>query len=121
MANTIFFFKSLFTGTCPQCGKGQVFPSKNPYNFKKIDQVNKCCPSCGKDFIPEIGFYWGATYVSYALTVAFSVATFIMSVMLFGLLPSLSLEYVLVNAGLMILFVPIFYRTSRMIWLWFFS
>lgn len=86
-----------------------------------MDEINARCSNCDMDFIPEVGFYWGATYVSYALTVAFSVATFIVSVMLFGVLKSLSFEYVLVNSILMILLVPVFYRLSRMLWLWMFS
>jgi hypothetical protein len=100
---------------------GKVFPSKNPYNFKRMDEINAHCSNCNMDFIPEIGFYWGATYVSYALTVAFSVATFIVSVLFFGVLKSLSFEYVTINAVLMILLVPVFYRLSRMLWLWMFS
>lgn len=78
------------------------------------------CLSCSLNFNPEIGFYWGATYVAYALTVAFSGFTFAVSVLLFGFMPSLSLTYVGVNAALLVIFSPVFLRYSRLLWLWMF-
>lgn len=44
------------------------------------------CPECGLSFMPEPGFYYGAMYVSYALTIALSVFNFIWIYMLWGLL-----------------------------------
>jgi hypothetical protein len=37
----------------------------------------RSCPKCGADFVKEPGFYFGASYVSYALTIAIWVAVLI--------------------------------------------
>ncbi len=110
--------QSFLTGHCPRCGEGKVFLSSNPYNLTKMLETNKYCPVCHLDFIPEIGFYWGATYMSYVITVAFSGFTFLISTLLFGFMNSLSLTYVAVNGFLLFLLCPIFFRFSRILWLW---
>ena len=110
-------WRSIFTGRCPKCGVGRVFEATNPYNLPKMLTTNKECSNCHLDFIPEIGFYWGATYVAYAITVAFSGLTFFISTMTFGFMNTLSLKYVVVNGILLFLFCPIFFRFSRMLWL----
>jgi hypothetical protein len=43
----------------------------------EFTKMNEHCPVCGQVTEIEVGFYYGTGYVSYALTVAFSVATFI--------------------------------------------
>ena len=111
---------SFFNGKCPRCGQGQVFASTNPFNLRKMNSTNQQCSQCQLDFIPEVGFYWGATYMSYTITVAFSCLTFAISALIFGLMRSLSLYYVLVNGILLFLLSPLFFRFSRMIWLWLF-
>ncbi|HWB62608.1 MAG TPA: hypothetical protein VG603_03785 [Chitinophagales bacterium] len=108
---------AFFTGRCPRCGQGPVFVSSNPYNLPKMLATNKECAHCHLDFSPEIGFYWGATYVAYALTVAFSGFTFLVSTLVFGFMNSLSVTYVLVNGILLFLLSPVFFRYSRMLWL----
>ena len=109
---------SFFKGRCPRCGVGKVFVSPNPYNLPLMLTTNKECTNCHLDFIPEIGFYWGSTYVGYAITVAFSGFTFLISTLIFGFMNSLNLTYVLINGILLFIFCPIFFRFSRMIWLW---
>ena len=111
---------SFFTGKCPRCGQGQVFKSSNPFNLRQMNTTNKECSHCQLDNIPEVGFYWGATYMSYTITVAFSCLTFAISALVFGFMQSLSLYYVLVNGILLFLLSPVFFRFSRMIWLWLF-
>lgn len=84
--------------------------------------MNPTCPVCGQPTEIEVGFYYGTAYVSYALTVAFSVATFIAWWVLIGF--SLDDNRVFwwlgLNALLMILLQPAFMRLSRSIWIsWF--
>lgn len=111
-------WKDFMGGRCPRCGVGKVFESRNPYNLSKMLTTRKECPNCHLDFIPEVGFYWGATYVAYAITVAFSIVTFGISSLIFGFMNSLNFNYVFVNAALLLLFCPLFFRFSRMLWLW---
>ena len=87
-------------------------------------KMNETCPVCGQPTELEVGFYYGTAYVSYALTVAFSVATFLAWFVLIGF----SLDdgdhrlfwWLGINSVLMILLQPIFMRLSRSLWLsWF--
>ena len=54
---------------CPRCNKGNLFHSSNPYNLKKLGKMHTHCPVCGQKYTIEPGFYFGASYVSYALAV----------------------------------------------------
>src|ERR1700722_10112376 len=62
---------------CPRCRKGDLFIEKNPQKVKTAMKMNEACPVCGQPFDIEVGFYFGSSYVSYALAVALTVATFV--------------------------------------------
>jgi hypothetical protein len=70
----------------------------------------------------ETGFYYGTGYVSYAITVAFSIATFVAWYVIIGmsLNDSRVFWWMGTNAVLMILLQPWFMRLSRAVWLSFF-
>mgnify|MGYP006188743153 FL=1 len=84
--------------------------------------MNEQCPVCGQQTEIEQGFYYGTGYVSYALTVAFSVSTFITWWVLIGV--SVNDNRVFwwlgINALVMLLLQPYFMRLSRTVWLSFF-
>ncbi|MPR36805.1 DUF983 domain-containing protein [Salmonirosea aquatica] len=105
---------SIATNTCPRCQEGPFFKTANPYDLKQFDKINPVCSYCGESFQREPGFYIGAMYISYALSVALVVTAFVGFVIIFGL----DIEYVL--AGLIlaiIVLLPILFRTARIIWL----
>lgn len=80
------------------------------------------CPVCGQPTEIETGFYYGTGYVSYALTVAFSVASFIAwwVIIGFSLDDTRFFWWLAVNAIVMIALQPLFMRLSRSLWLsWF--
>jgi len=84
--------------------------------------MNERCPVCGQRTEIEVGFYYGTSYVSYALTVAFSVASFIAWYVFIGIsLQDNRIFYWLVaNAVLLLVLQPVFMRLSRSMWLsWF--
>lgn len=116
------YLYSVLNNKCPRCRKGNIFYSRNAYKFGEFTRMNENCPVCGQPTEIEVGFYYGTGYVSYALTVAFSVATFIAWWVLIGF----SLDdtrffwWMGTNAVLMVLMQPLFMRLSRSIWLsWF--
>jgi hypothetical protein len=87
-------------------------------------KMNETCPVCGQPTDIEVGFYYGTSYVSYALTVAFSVATFIAWKVLIGM--SFSIDdnrvfyWFFVNLVLLLVMQPLFMRFARSLWLsWF--
>lgn len=86
--------------------------------------MNRVCPSCGQPTEIEPGFYYGTAYVSYVLTVAYSVATFVAWWVLFGISVKDGdysvLYWGIFNAISMIVLQPVFMRLSRTVWLsWF--
>lgn len=80
------------------------------------------CPACGQPMELEVGFYYGTGYVSYALTVAISVATFIAFWVIYGIsIDDNSLYiYLVVNGIVLVLGLPYIMRLSRTLWLSFF-
>jgi len=117
---------STLTNKCPRCRQGNLFTSKNPYDLSNIIKMNECCPVCGQPTEIEVGFYYGTGYVSYALTVAYFVSTFVAWKVLFGMTFDLDdnrIFYWMGTAILLLLFMqPLLMRLSRSIWLgWFVS
>jgi hypothetical protein len=93
------------------------------YQLNKLTNMPKNCSVCGQRTELEVGFYYGTGYVSYALTVAFTVATFIAWWVLIGvgLDDNRIFWWLGTNALLLFLLQPWFMRTSRVLWLsWFF-
>ena len=90
--------------------------------FKSFMKMHEHCPVCGQATEIEQGFYYGTGYVSYALTVAFSVSTFIAWWVLIGV--SVNDNRVFwwlgTNAVMLLVLQPYFMRLSRTVWLSFF-
>ncbi|MGL6267033.1 MAG: DUF983 domain-containing protein [Chitinophagaceae bacterium] len=116
------YFLSSIDNRCPRCRTGKLFMSSNAYDLKNTVKMNEHCPVCGQPTEIETGFYYGTGYVSYALTVGFSILTFILWWLIFGF----SLDdtrffwWMGINAVVMIIMQPLFMRLSRSLWLsWF--
>ena len=107
-------FYSILNNTCPHCHKGNFFETNNPYNLKKFATMNDKCPVCNEDFRREPGYYFGATYVSYGLTVAFGIGLFLL---LCVLLKMEVIPFLVIFSCLLIILLPIFYRYARLIWI----
>jgi len=85
-------------------------------------EMNTQCPSCGQPTEIETGFYYGTGYVSYALTVALSVATLVAWLVLIGMSTDDNrfVYWLISNAVLLISLQPWLMRLSRSIWIsWF--
>lgn len=116
------YLYSVMANKCPRCREGDLFVSSNAYKPGEVTHMHETCQVCGQPTEIEVGFYYGTGYVSYALTVAFSVATLVAWWVLIGF----SLDdnrffwWMGTNAVLMIIMQPLFMRLSRSIWLsWF--
>jgi uncharacterized protein (DUF983 family) len=117
-----FLFKtriySVFTNTCPVCHEGQVFTHKNFFNLKQFDKMHINCPVCEHKNEKEPGFFYGAMFVSYGLMVGLFLVSFVTFV--WGLKVKMS-HYLIGFPFLVLLFTPLVYRTSRLIWMNFFT
>lgn len=115
------YITALLQNKCPRCRKGDMFCSKSAYK-KGFMKMPKSCAECGQPMEIEVGFYYGTGYVSYALTVALSVASFIAWWVIIGI--SVNDDRVIwwigFNAILLISLLPWLMRLSRAIWLSFF-
>lgn len=101
------FWRTLGRGLrlrCPQCGEGRL--------FRGWFSMEPRCPSCGLDLVREHGYYVGAMYINYGLTVAVMVAV---GVPMADRVPLATLSWPL--GAFAILFPLFFFRWSRSLWL----
>jgi uncharacterized protein (DUF983 family) len=70
---------SLVHNKCPRCHQGDFFVHGCSLNFKNNLKIHDTCSECGLKYMLEPSFFYGAMYVSYALTVAIAVAVFVIS------------------------------------------
>ena len=113
---------SLVNHKCARCRSGDMFQIKNAYNLKRFMKMPSRCPVCDQRMEIEVGFYYGTAYVSYALTVAISVTTFVAWWVLIGMSVNDNrfFWWMGLNIALLIVLQPYLMRLSRAIWLSFF-
>lgn len=110
---------SVLANKCPRCHEGSFFVHDNPFHFSGFAKMNDKCAVCGEDFRREPGYYFGAAYVSYGLTVG--VACFLF-VLLYWLLDLGTWFFFGTLIFIQIACMPVFFRWSRLIWInWFVS
>jgi uncharacterized protein (DUF983 family) len=61
-----FSMKAAWNYKCPRCRQGDIFIK--PLNLKNPLAMPEKCQYCGQKTEPEIGFYYGAMMVSYAIS-----------------------------------------------------
>ena len=109
---------ALLHGKCPRCRQGSIFM----YPISRIAQfniMNEKCPHCGVRLEPEPGFYQGAMYIGYGITIG---CLLLVSLILFIIVnPTSEWTYILANIGFMICIAPLNYRYSRILYLHFFG
>src|SRR6187402_982107 len=105
---------SVLNNKCPNCHKGNFWETSNPYDLKRFARMNEKCPACGEDFRREPGYYFGATYVSYGLTVGFCIDLYLL---LDFWLNFDTITFLIAFSVLLFVLMPVFYRTARLIWI----
>jgi len=116
---------SIFSMKCPRCRRGDMFVQPSTYkklSLKNILNMHECCPVCKQKYDMEQGFWYGTGYVSYALTVAICVATFVAWWVLIGISISDNsiFHWLIANGIILLLLQPWLMRISRVIYLYFF-
>lgn len=105
---------SIFASKCSKCNVGDLYVDNNPYHLSKLGQMRTSCECCGQVYEPETGFYYGAMYVSYAVSI---ILIFIPAAILyFGFNADFPVLLATV-LGIYILSFPLVFRWSRNIWL----
>lgn len=116
------YISSAVSCRCPRCREGKLFLHPVSANLKKNMIMNKQCLVCGQATELEVGFYYGTSYVSYAMTVGFSLISLAIWALTIGLSVNDNRFFIWmgVNAGLLILSQPWLMRLSRSLWIsWF--
>lgn len=116
---------SIFSMKCPRCRRGPMFKNNNVYKSLKLSHTFDMydeCPHCLQKYELETGFWYGTGYVSYALTVGLSVATFIAWWVIIGVsINDNRIFYWLgFNILLIVLLQPWLMRLSRVVYLYLF-
>ena len=117
----------MFSNRCPACREARLFKVRNPWRLRTINDMHHACPGCGEDLLREPGFYFGAAYVNYALSVALWVAVLV-ALYVFGNLgwvpftgmfdqPELFLG---TGVATLLILLPPLQRLSRSMWIHFF-
>ncbi len=114
-------FSTLVKCKCPRCREGEVFINKAT-SWNGYRKMHENCPKCGLRYELEVGFFWGAMYVGYALNVALSVslgvATYVlgnnpdvwvyMTAIIIGIFLTYRLNFRYSRMLLLVLFAPSF-------------
>ena len=119
------YYWSILTMKCPRCRRGPMFKDSNPYkkfSLKHIFDMPDNCPVCNQKYDLETGFWYGTGYVSYALAVAVSAATFVAWLVLIGVSVNDSRIFWWLGSNILflVLLQPWMMRISRVIYIRFF-
>ena len=107
---------------CPRCREGKLFKHRPTFRFKKNMQMFRACEVCGQPTEIEVGFYYGTSYVSYAITVFFSLVSLAIWAFTIGISVNDNRFFIwlIVNAVVLIALQPWLMRLSRSLWIsWF--
>ena len=110
--------KALLQGKCPRCHTGSIFRYPVARHLWQFNQMNSTCPHCEVRLEPEPGFYQGAMYVGYGFTM---ICIILVSIALYFVDYASEWVYIGTVVGLLILFIPLNYRYSRIIYLYLFG
>jgi uncharacterized protein (DUF983 family) len=107
---------------CPRCRRGDMFENKNPYVLKETMKMYKECLVCGQPFNIEVGFYYGSSYISYAVAIVLSAVTCVAwwGLIGFSLSDNRFFYWLAFNAVFLIAAQPYLMRIARTGWLAFF-
>lgn len=108
----------ILNNECPNCHKGKVFRDKSFFFSLGFPKMNEHCSHCHFKFEKEPGYFFGAMFVNYALTVGEGIITFAIASQFFS--ERFDLRIIPIIAAVIITFCFFNIRLSRMIWIYLF-
>ncbi|WP_299119418.1 DUF983 domain-containing protein [uncultured Winogradskyella sp.] len=105
---------SILFGACPKCHQESMYTNKNPYALPDTLRMNEKCSHCNLKYQIEPSFFYGSMYVSYGVGIAFAVAAFVISYLIFESSPTSAFIAIIIT---LIGFMPIIMRLARNIWI----
>ncbi len=118
MASTDSVLLAMMAQKCPRCRLGPLF-KYSALDLRRFDEMYDDCVACGQYYEPEVGFYWGAMYISYGFS---TVVVFFTGVLLYYLANDPPVwVYVTAVAVVALAFTPLLFRYARVVMLYFFG
>lgn len=110
--------KSIFSNKCPRCHQGDFWARANPYYNLLLNKarIYETCGHCGLKYEREPGYWYGAMYVGYALSIAAFVTAWVATSVLYPEEWSAAIQVLSIIAFAFAL-VPINFYLSRLIWI----
>jgi uncharacterized protein (DUF983 family) len=100
-------WRAIFGQRCPRCLHGKI--------YRGWLSMHDNCPTCGHHFEREPGYFLGAMYISYPLSITV-IGLSLLAIT--NVWPDLRLEWaVLLTVPILIVFVPAIVRWSRVLWM----
>lgn len=111
---------SILFNKCPRCHEGKFWPYNPYYNlFSNGGNLFESCAYCGLKYYMEIGFWYGAMYVAYGLSIGVFLMGWAITAFTFSDDWSPWWQVGAVCSAIIGL-MPVTYALSRLIWINFF-
>ncbi|WP_420573368.1 DUF983 domain-containing protein [Kordia sp.] len=107
--------QNICLGTCPNCNKGKIFEKKGLLYKMRMPKMHTNCTVCGYKFEKEPGYFYGAMYVSYMLTVGEAIGLYFILSYIFGFGDNFQIFLIIAAAMIGLSFFNM--RISRTIWI----
>lgn len=105
---------SMIKGNCPRCQNESMYINANPYSITDTMKMHDHCSHCGLTYKIEPNFFFGAMYVSYALSVLAGIGVFLIAHFIFKSTLVNSFVAILISLALL---MPVITRLSRNIYI----
>jgi len=108
-------FSGIVHQKCPNCGEGYVFEKGSMLQLPKMKEE---CDQCHYRYYREPGYFLGAMYISYGLSVFQGILTFLFCYFFLSQLPTLYVVFAII--GVIFLLSMKNYKYSRVIYMYIF-
>lgn len=109
--------KAILKAKCPKCREGDMFEFPL-IRWRKFSRMHTHCPVCSLRFEVEPGFFIGAMYVSYGMSLGIFA---VVSTLIYLIFNNPEFHFYIIGIPLVVLILlPVMYRYSRVLFLhWF--
>ena len=112
--------QALTAARCPRCRQGKIFAAPW-WQVTKFSRMHEHCPHCGLRYEVEPGFFFGAMFISYAVSVGIMISIGALSFVVFNDPDNIWLYYIIPITLASLAAVPFNFRISRLVMLYLFS
>jgi uncharacterized protein (DUF983 family) len=112
--------QAMLDARCPRCREGKIFT--HPWwRVAQFSRMHEHCPHCGLRYETEPGLFFGAMFISYAVSVGIMVGMGALVYVLFDDPDNIWLYYILPITVVSLIAVPFNFRISRVLMLHLFA